>query len=151
MASLIPEMIECQVLHEGEPVQGLMLLVQLKTTRKNPYTLTLGPTDDNGQAVLLRSELEQQAAGELSLGIMDYIPLDKGFSGTIELRVMRGDQLDAALRAYEMFHRVYNYPPDYQATMMRAKEIIRALGPGARFTLHPSVRPGSINIVVLDK
>lgn len=77
MASVIPEMIECQVLHEGEPVQGLMLLVQLKTTRKNPYTLTLGPTDDNGRGVLLRPNMEWKAAAELSFGIMDYVPLDE--------------------------------------------------------------------------
>lgn len=63
---------------------------------------------------------------------------------------MREEQLDAALRAYKRFHKVHNYPPDYQATMVRAKEIIRALGPGAGFTLHASVRPDSINVVVVD-
>ncbi|MCL5280089.1 MAG: hypothetical protein M1376_09300 [Planctomycetes bacterium] len=150
MASVIPEVIECQVLHEGEPVPGLMLLVQLKTTRKNPYTLTLGPTNEEGRALLLRTEIEQKAAAKLDFALMDFVPLDEAFSGTVEVSLMREKQLDAALRAYGMFHEFTEYPPDYQATMMRAKEIIRALGPGARFTLHASVRPDSIHVMIPD-
>ncbi len=150
MASPIPEVIECQVLHEGEPVQGLMLLVQLKTTRKNPYTLALGPTNEEGRALLLRTEIEQEAASEMDFALMDFVRLDKAFSGTVEVSLMREEQLDAALHAYGMFHEFTEYPPDYQANMMRAKEIIRALGPGARFTLHASVRPDSIHVVIPD-
>lgn len=151
MASVVPEVIECQVLREGKPVQGLMLHVQLKMTRKNPYTLALGPTNEEGRALLLRTEIEQEAAAELDFALMDFVPLDKAFSGTVEVSLMREEQLDAALRAYGMFHEFTEYPPDYQANMVRAKEIIRALGPGGRFTLHASARPDSINVIVVDE
>ncbi len=104
-----------------------------------------------GGALLLRTEIEQKAAAESDLALMDFVSLDKAFSGTVEVTLMREEQLDAALRAYGMFHEFTEYPPDHQANIMRAKEIIRALGPGARFTLHASVRPDSINAVIVDE
>ncbi|HUW20061.1 MAG TPA: hypothetical protein VMW16_12235 [Sedimentisphaerales bacterium] len=148
MTSILPERIECVVTHEGSPVQGLMLEAQLKTTRKNPHQVLFGPTDALGRVVLLRSEIEEWAASELYMAIMDFDPLEHAFSGIIELRVINKKELADAVEAYEAYKEETSYPQGYLSNLHKAREILEGMADGACFHISASVKPDSIKMII---
>jgi hypothetical protein len=144
--SILPERIDCTLALEKRPVTGLMLLAEFTTVRKNSYGIVFGPSDQEGQASLTYEELKRRADSQLELGLMDFDPIDKAFSGEISVKVMNYDDIQKAIIAYDLFESVGCFPANYRENLERSLQILQQIDATAVkieivFTPGPN-RPG---------
>ena len=84
----IPEILNCEACLNGVPVSDVMLQATFGMSRKNSYKFIFGPTDSNGHAALERSKILIEAKAQLDIAIMDFDPIEAGFSGKISVDAM---------------------------------------------------------------
>lgn len=122
---ILPKKLDCVVVVNGNPVMGLMLRAELRTTRKNPYTIIFGPTNRDGHASLDRATIIRQADSQLNLALMDFDPLEKAFSGVVRVTVMREGDVQNALQAYQLFKGAVNFTDHYEDKLKAALTTVR--------------------------
>ena len=127
LAMKLPKKLTYCVSQGNAPVPGLMLKAIFKTLHKNHYSIVFGPTDENGKAMLDDKTITDEAAQQLQLSMMDYAPLENVFSGTVVVSVMGVDDLERALKAYELFGSVSKYPDGYIERLGNAIQLIRQM------------------------
>lgn len=143
----IPEKIDCVVSKNGTPVMGLMFLAELKTIRKNPYTIVFGPTDREGRACLDRATIIQQADSQLNLALMDFEPLEKAFIGVVRVTVMQEDDVQNALRAYDLFKSVGNFSDQYKDDLKSALIALHQLDV-SKLNVYAKAEPTSVTVLL---
>ena len=144
MDIIIPHTIECEVTDGSQPIEGLMVWSQFRTSAKNPYTIIFGPTDGLGRTSITCEEIKQWAASEIELAVMDFHPLESSFAGIIEFRVMNEQDLGNALQAYELYKSVSYYPEEYYHDLRNAREVFRSLRKDISPSLSVRIDPDSI-------
>lgn len=143
----IPVQIDCVVQQGVNPVQGLMLRAEFKTTRKNPYSIVFGPTNQEGCACLDHATIIQRADSQLNLALMDFDPLDKSFSGVLQLAVMQESDVQNALGAYELYKGVVSFPNNYENNLKSALIVLRGVDV-RELTISSQVVPPSITVFI---
>ena len=113
----IPKKLTCKAILSSEPISGVLLLAKFSVCKKNPYCFIFGPTNQYGDASITREEIIGQAKSQLELSLMDFVPLNEGFSGAISVKAMGITEIQAAIKAYEVFHECANYPMRYLDTL----------------------------------
>jgi hypothetical protein len=114
---MLPEFLEILVTLDGQPCAGVGVTVGLVATRKNDFTSVWGPSDRLGKIIITGRDLLADAKQSAKLLIMDYGDPERDFSGKIRLRVMRKEDVDAALKAYEQFSPHISYRSGYRAML----------------------------------
>lgn len=108
------------VRHEGRPVAGLLVNVEVKVSRKNHYRVLAGPTNEDGHALLAASDILSSAKADVDFAPMDYDPIEAVFTGEFSGDVMTEERIAKALHAYDEFKDVYAYAPGYAARLQFA-------------------------------
>lgn len=143
----LPERLDCVVAEDGNPVMGLMLRAELKTTRKNPYTILFGPTNRDGCACLDRAAIIRQADSQLNLALMDFDPLEKAFSGVVRVAIMQEGDVQNALHAYELFKGVANFTDHYEDDLKAALAAVRHTD-ASKLNVRVKVEPTSVTVLL---
>jgi hypothetical protein len=114
---MLPESLEISVTLDGQPCAGVAVTVGLVATRKNDFTSVWGLSDRLGKIIVSGRDLLDEAKESAKLFIMDYGDPERDFSGKIRLRVMRKEDIDGALKAYEQYSPHISYRPGYRAML----------------------------------
>lgn len=138
--NILPKRIDCTLEHEGKPVADLMLLAEFTTVRKNSYSIVFGPSNQQGRAAITYEEIQRQADSQLKLALMDFDPIDKAFSGSISVKVMNYNDIQNAIRAYDLFKSVGWYPDQYHEHLEKASRILLQID-AAAVTINVVVTP----------
>jgi len=123
----LPNRVDCQIVYKKNPIADLMLLIELKTVRKNAYNIIAGPSDQEGVVVITYDEIMKQAGKQLELALMDFDPIEKAFTGDISVKVMSYEDLKNAIGAYELFKSVGWYPEYYRDHLEKAMQIVKRI------------------------
>ncbi len=111
----------------GRPLSDELVLITIKSARKNNFDLVFGPTDTNGSLLVTREELIKQAMDEKSIAQMDYGDPEYDFAGEIVVAPMTLEDIDRALKAYKFFREFMAYPIAWEKHLKRSKEILLKL------------------------
>ena len=76
-------------------------MVRFRTTFKNDFKSSHGPSDERGHVTIERSAVIESAQRDLAMFPMDYGGLDRNWTGEIEVAVMNREAIDRALQAVE--------------------------------------------------
>ena len=99
----VPESIEVTVTSGQEPRKGLLVQLVLGMSGKNDYSFLLGPTNSEGKTQIQKSYLLCEADRCLRLALMDYLPIESGYSGKIKAKVMDGADIKRAIEALDLY------------------------------------------------
>lgn len=143
----LPRSIRAIILVGGAPASGLAVYTSIKTMRKNAFGCIWGPSDVNGQIVIDGADLLRQAEVERHAFIMDYGHPEGDGAGRIEVSVIDIDDLDRALKAYEIFSTGLEYAAGYHAMILEARRRTAELG-GAVPALSVASEGGDCHVVV---
>jgi hypothetical protein len=127
MNRTLPEKIVCTVKQNGNPVRSIFLKAIFETDYKNDYASILGPSDEYGKAELNRQIILHDAAITMELGLQDFGPIEKCFTGKIFVHIMDEKELGAALDAYELFKDVVDYPSGYKQKIENSIEMLKGV------------------------
>lgn len=116
---------------DGSPAGGVPVGVTLHMTRRNPYFVIAGVTNPSGQLVVTRDALVREANATRNLFPADYAPLDGagGFAGRIEVAALTVPEIEAALRAYDLYQAVSAYPANFRSDLEAGRRTLTALDP----------------------
>ena len=106
----------------GEFEPGLAVLLRFKMIQKNDYSVITFLAHD-GRRELTRNELIRQFDETARFSMMDYVNARGGFIGMVEAHVLSKEEIESALRAYEMFKSHLEYPPDYLRCLRHALDV----------------------------
>lgn len=118
----IPDYITCQASLDGQPAEGILISARFGVTHKNAYFFLLGPTSNEGIAVLSKDEIIKKAKKELELAIMDYVPLESAFNGDITLKPMSREDIEKAIDAYNIYKEYAACTKGYRQSLQQALE-----------------------------
>jgi hypothetical protein len=113
---------------DGSPIAGAYIDVTVKVRRKNDFPVLAGPTDVTGVTLVTREQIEESADWHKRAFLMDYTGLGDA-TGEIVVTPKNREHLDAALRAYELYHRYLPFPAGYQEKLLKGKGVLNKLAP----------------------
>lgn len=105
---------------------------------KNPFVLLYGPADSEGRLAVTRDELIGQAEEEIRLAPMDFYHPREDFNGSLSVEVLDQRRVQAALRAYETWSSVSQYPPGYRRALEKVLQRLTELD-GAELSAEVSI------------
>jgi len=143
----LPDIMRFLVEMEGIPIPGILLTVTFKVTRKNHHGQIHGPSDAKGIVEVRIQEVLSQAKEDCNLFMMDYMPLESVFSGTIEVSVMDEEDIVGALHAYDMFSCAFPYPSGYVEMLKEARKVSGRY-PADRLSVLSLDQPDYVRIVM---
>ncbi len=117
---------------DGTPAGGVPVGVTLHMTRRNPYFVIAGVTNTNGQLVVTRDALVREATATRDLFPADYAQVegaDGQFTGRIEVAALTVPEIEAALRAYDLYQAVSKYPANFRSDLEAGRRALTALDP----------------------
>jgi hypothetical protein len=109
---------------DGVPLPGALVRTRIPMRAKNDFDFCLGPTDEDGTLRLTRDQLVDRAMKEKAFFIMDFLDPEFDRIGPLEVLPMSVDDVDLACEAYERFHDVFEYPPNYLENLKKYKRIL---------------------------
>jgi hypothetical protein len=110
----IPQRLIFQATLDGKPVKGVWIMIGFGVTEKNSYSVLLGPSNYDGCVTITKSQILKEAAQQMSLALMDYQPLEAAFDGAITARLIKKEDIERALIAYETFSPAVQYRDGYK-------------------------------------
>ena len=116
----LPARIVCKLTYNGYPMSDLMVLFVFKTLRKNDYHIVAGPSDQEGHVVVEYDQIKKQANSQLESALMDFVPIEKAFSGNYSANIMSCEDIISAISAYELFKSIGWYPENYIEHLKKA-------------------------------
>ena len=128
--------IRLRTLLNRAPAGGLQVSLTLRMSRKNDFQLIVGPSDEAGALSVSWQEIEEDCRATKSFFLIDYWDLRAGFTGEIEMWPLSLDEVNGALAAYQQFKEFTSYPPDYEAGLLRTRDILAAHDPRPDVTLE---------------
>ena len=146
MSIELPNVIRCILKDDGKPVCGILIRAVLKTFRKNDYSFVFGPTSDDGSAEISGQQIRSEAEQDLRLAMMDFEPLDTVFTGTVFIRCMSQEDIAQAVRAFELYKNVSNFPTNYEEILNDSRPI-----PCSKNVLRKgdiSIEPSHIKVII---
>jgi len=99
---------------------GIPIMVTIKMNQRNDYHAIVGLTDDDGKLAVDADVLLAEVKTSLELFPGDYMPVDgtsTAFAQVLEVHAMTVSEIEAALHAYDLWHTVTSYPPDYRSNL----------------------------------
>lgn len=123
----LPQKLQLHISTDGAPVPDMLALATIETNFKNPFTIVIGPSDEDGNAYLSREEMLEQTESTRELFLMDYGDPEASATGRIVVRLMLLPDIEGALQAYELFHQHSRYPEGYKDNLNRAAQSLKQL------------------------
>jgi len=120
----IPGQLVYRVSEGNSPIAGAMIMVTFGVVAKNPYVFVGGPSGRDGLVVVTKDEVGARADQDLEMAMMDYVPLQGGFSGEIKAQPMDSDAIQRALDAYGNFRKYCKYPKGYEENLRNALTVV---------------------------
>jgi len=102
--------------------------ISLKMRRKNHFAVPAGPSDGFGVVMVTHADIEHWVNWQRNTFIMDYTGLPDA-TGDIEVFVMNREALAGALKAYDLYRSISDFPPEYPDQLEEAKRILDGLAP----------------------
>lgn len=124
MAVTIPEEVRLRATVGGAPLGGAWFSIVLPMRTKNPYRLIFGPASPSGGLVIRGENLLQEIGKIQDLFLMDYVDVDVGWTGRIEVRAMNRVDIGNLLLAYDTYGRVGIYPPGMVSSVTELEDIL---------------------------
>ncbi len=147
MNRTLPEKIVCTVKHNKNPVESIFLNAIFETDFKNNYISIFGPSDKYGKAELDRQAILHNAAVSWELGLQDFGPIEKCFTGKVFVHLMDEKELKAALDAYELFKSVVDYPSGYKQKIENSIEILKGVDKDS-LEIDAYVVPNTVELII---
>ena len=91
---------------------GTAVVLRFKMSEKNDYSFIVF-LDAEGRKEVGQDELLREFDQTANAFLMDYVNARAVFTGTIEAHVLTQEELESAMRAYDMFNAQLDYAPDY--------------------------------------
>jgi hypothetical protein len=113
----IPEKITIAIQVGGQPTKGMFVTLKFLTTRKNPYDLLFGPSDEHGSVGITREQVLNEARRTMEFFLMDYGEIETEWTGKVQVTPMNRESIARALSAFRLFKRSYEYPPGYEESL----------------------------------
>lgn len=126
---------------DGIEQEGLLVSLSLRMRRKNDFRMIFGPSDPSGQITVNSNEIESEVESAYTLFPMDYGDISE-FKGEVVLAVLDCPQLESAIRAFDLFHKVSSYPPDFRDKLVAAWKKLFHLRP-KRLEIEAIMQPPS--------
>lgn len=117
----LPDTLEIFCHADDRPRSDLLVMVTLTMSQKNPFHLIFGPTDSAGKLVVVKAQLELGMTSTAEVFPSDYAG-PAAFAGEIHVGPLGLPQIQAALRAHDMYQAVVAYPTDYRTMLKNAWE-----------------------------
>lgn len=120
---------------DGEPAKDIPVGVTLHMMRRNHYFVIAGKTTADGTLEVYKDALVREANATRDLFPLDYEPLEGSsgepnqFAGRIEVAALTVSEIEAALRAYDLYHAATTYPPLFRTTLEAGHRALTALAP----------------------
>ncbi len=120
---------------DGQPLAGGWLEIEIPMSRKNSYTIPLGPADDRGKLAVSGPRLRALVQLVNDLFPMDYSGID-GWTG--ELRVIPVNQaaIRRLRRAQDLWQDTDFYPDDFEQQLTELELVFQAAQPTARLEVE---------------
>ncbi len=147
MKRTLPENLVCTVTIDGNPVEGIAIRAILEADFKNSYGSIFGPTDKDGRAQLSQQDILRDATENLKMGLMDFGPIEKCFTGRVFLHVMNTKDLEGAMGAYIQFKKFVEYPPDYQQLLQNSIDTSKKIET-EKLKLTAYVVPNTVELII---
>lgn len=142
----LPRKIICAVSSNGVDVKDIMIKAEFRVSFKNSYFLTIGPTDKEGNAKISSQEILEQAKQQQDFAIMDYMPIEDVFAGSVAIKIMDEKELEKAVNSFELFKDYYsfksNYKENFDQAIIRLSEIDKNT-----LKLNASIEPSKIELI----
>ena len=123
----LPDRIHIEVLADGKPLEGLLILTRMIMREKSDYFAIFGPTSDLGFLTIEKAELLSEAAGTRSFYGMEFADPLVAFAGLIEVRVLDEAGIERALEAYAELTQ-YPYREGHAARLREAQRLLGRMG-----------------------
>jgi hypothetical protein len=139
---------------DGRPAAGVPVLITLRMNVRNHYNIVIGLTEQDGSRLVDRTTLEREADASRNLSPSDYWPVagpEPEFGGEIEVGAMSIPEVEAALRAYDVYHTVANYPSNYRADLEAGYRTVSALSPRQITTAVDDISSDAIGVRFVTK
>jgi len=108
----LPDDFSVQCLADIQPHEGILLHTTVVMLRKNNFGVIFGPSDSCGKVSIQKQTILDKMYGDRKLFPMDYDGLPY-FSGDLILEPMGRQEIESAIKAYDIFKSVNQYPSDY--------------------------------------
>lgn len=141
----LPQMITFHVSLHGKPLGNVFVQCSLGMVSKNVYRFNVGPSDSQGNIIICKADMLARSKMEYELAIMDYLPLEVGFSGKISVKIMNKQDVCEAINAYETYKTEYLYQEQYKQGLIDSIGIIEAINIDEA-VLEVDVQPCSITV-----
>lgn len=96
-------------------------MLRFAMKQKNSFSVVVF-IDNEGKVEIDGSELLRMFNNEQSAFPMDYVDPSTGFSGHITANILGQPGIQEALRAYQLYKTVLDYPPGYESALVNAKD-----------------------------
>jgi hypothetical protein len=114
----LPDTVLVTVTRADQPIPDMWVVLEFPMAQKNPYQLAFGPTNGLGQIRVTADEIRAEALKVNNLFLMDYVSIERFWTGTLRVTPMNRPALERALSAQRMFHN-YKYPEGYREMLQR--------------------------------
>jgi hypothetical protein len=102
MSAELPRILHVRSTLDGSALAGAWVRATLVVSRKNYFDLLIGPTNQEGEALITRDQMIDQVEATRNLLLMDYTGISY-WTGVIRLVVMNAAGLSALLEAVELW------------------------------------------------
>ena len=119
----LPDKLVATCLADGEKFQGLLIVVAVVMLKKNDYSMIFGPSTQDGEVTITKDEILKEMARDRELFPMDYEDLTH-FSGDLIVEPMGLQEIDSALKAYEIFKSSTQYSTGHRDKLDQAWKTI---------------------------
>jgi hypothetical protein len=142
----LPNALTITCRHDGIPGPDMFAMMTLLMDQKNHYNFPLGPADDLGIITITDAQIQSEVKKNRDAFPMDYDDL-ASFAGEIQIGPMDLTQVEAALRAYDVYRSVVAYPAGYRDALVKCWQTLYKLQP-IRLDVEVSIQPPTSNVVV---
>jgi hypothetical protein len=113
----LPDVLRISVQTKGKPMAGAWADITFGMARKNRHGTLAGPTDENGEVIVQREDIEESARHASELSPMDYVGLD-AWDGTIRVEAINRERVRGIVSAVDLWEDLGS---------LRTEENLRAL------------------------
>ena len=111
---------------KGEKTSGVSVILKFKMLQKNDFDFIVF-LDDSGKAEISRDDLLRSFDRDRNLFLMDFCDPRQVFTGQIEAWVATTDEIEGAIKSYELYKKHISYPPDCLEKLNKAANLVSSI------------------------
>jgi len=147
----VPDRVAAAAKIAGHPLHGAFFEVELPMTRKNSFSILLGPADDGGTCSLTRNELLAKVKEEVDLFPMDYVDLPLGWTGEVVVAAVDRSGVRRLRSGYATWAEIGGYPEKFLELLDHLDSRLARNAPAEPIEVAIDVEPRDIPVRVLPR